>query len=474
MSALALLYVSITPFLAKRYSEKGRYYAWLIVVIGLIIPFRPSFASAIFTVDVGVSNSANNFVNAAAQTWVDGSVTLPPLVANANIEPIVSTFNITLWQSIGFFVWLIGMVAFVAYQAIKHYHFVKTAKRWSEPITNGQTLSLFHELKMEMGIKRQIDLCFSPCVGSPMMIGLIKPQILLPTEELAEGEKRFILKHELVHYKRYDLLYKYLVLIATAIHWFNPAVHLMTRAISVLCETSCDTEVIRNTNKDIRQKYSETIIGVIRYRSKTKLATALSTNFYGGKKDMKNRISSIMDTSKKRAGAFILFCALILTLGTGVVVATANASDNKNKETIVADYQSADITTPDKPTDFTAIESGVAVVIEIPEQNTSIEMTYEILTQESLAEMPAVSFEQAVLIGVNAIYNEFDFSVDGLTGGMLLIDIADGSKIWIGNIYSTELTAHSDSDELFHFSVDAETGEVISLYMNNEDAPFIG
>lgn len=39
MSALALFYMAVTPLLARRYSAKGRYYAWLIIVIGLIIPF---------------------------------------------------------------------------------------------------------------------------------------------------------------------------------------------------------------------------------------------------------------------------------------------------------------------------------------------------------------------------------------------------------------------------------------------------
>jgi len=43
MPALALFYMVITPLLARRYSAKGRYYAWLIIVIGLIISFRPQF-----------------------------------------------------------------------------------------------------------------------------------------------------------------------------------------------------------------------------------------------------------------------------------------------------------------------------------------------------------------------------------------------------------------------------------------------
>lgn len=52
MSALALFYMAVTPLLTKRYSVTGCYYTWLIVVIDLIIPFRPQFSNAIVKVDI--------------------------------------------------------------------------------------------------------------------------------------------------------------------------------------------------------------------------------------------------------------------------------------------------------------------------------------------------------------------------------------------------------------------------------------
>ena len=52
MSMLVLFYMATTPLLEKRYSAKGRYYAWLVIVVGLIIPFRPQFTSAIVKVDM--------------------------------------------------------------------------------------------------------------------------------------------------------------------------------------------------------------------------------------------------------------------------------------------------------------------------------------------------------------------------------------------------------------------------------------
>ena len=351
MSGLALVYMTATPFLAKRYSEKWRYYAWLIIIVGLIIPFRPQHDFALFRVEVPSNVPPVIQTNGEAPSNFFPSITLPnfdlPPVGNttnydvvAYETPLSTGLNISfsVWQ-IAAAIWLTGVIAFIVFQGIKHYRFVKTARRWCESVKDEHILSLLESLKSEMGITRHISLHLCECVGSPMMVGLIKPRILLPSTELEHDELCFILKHELVHYKRKDLLYKYLVLAAMALHWFNPVVYLISRAINILCETSCDTEVVKSMDADMRLSYSETIIGVVKYQSRLK--TALSTNFYGGKKGMKNRISSIMDTRKKRAGAIIACLVLAFTMSTGLVfAATANSTEvygNTNINIAIAD-----------------------------------------------------------------------------------------------------------------------------------------
>jgi beta-lactamase regulating signal transducer with metallopeptidase domain len=317
MSALALLYMASTSLLSKQYTERSRYYAWLIIVIGLIIPFRPQFSNAIVSINLPNETAAS-------------------VIQAGNETRVAVAYRIAWWQ-IAATVWLAGVIISFACHAIKHYRFVKMTRRWSWNITDAQALTLFASLKKEMGIARQIGLFVCQCVDSPMMIGFARPQIFLPTAELTRDELRFILKHELVHYKRKDLLYKYLVLAATAMHWFNPIVYLMAKAIDTLCELSCDAEVVRSTDTDTRQRYSETIIGVVKFQSK--LRTALSTNFYGGKKDMKNRISSIMDTSRKKAGIVITGLILLLTMCTRTAVsespkAGANVNSNNDEEAL--------------------------------------------------------------------------------------------------------------------------------------------
>jgi len=322
MSILAIIYMAATPLLKKRYSEKGRYYTWLIIIIGLIIPFRPQWNQAIVVMEMPMQaiRATEPFIGGTLLLDHDAATFMP--IENTVI-PYAGLGISWPWWQVCFILWLAGMLFLVLYQGIRHYLFMKMVRRWRESITDRQVLSTFENLKSEMGITKRVCVYVCPLVSGPMLIGIFNPRILLPTVESAKDELQFILKHELVHYKRKDLLYKILVLLAAAIHWFNPIVHLSVRAINLLCETSCDTEVVTGTDADTRQMYSEAIVGVVKYQSTLK--TALSTNFYGGKKGMKNRISSIMDTGKKKAGVLVMGAALILTLGTSAVFA-ANAA----------------------------------------------------------------------------------------------------------------------------------------------------
>ena len=343
MSALALLYMSAMPLLAKHYSEKGRYYAWLIIMVGLIIPFRPQWNNTLFSVET--PSNTSSIVQASSDTPIRF---FPPITFhNIDLQPMdnIAISNsaadstatllftaLSVWQILGA-IWLAGVIVFIAYHSIKHLRFTKMTCRWGKNVTDVHVLSLLESLTSDMGIARQIPVYICPCVGSPMMVGLIKPRILLPrlhgraaskgsdqpTLELSQDELCFILKHELVHYKRKDLLYKYLVLTATALHWFNPIVCLIAKAVSVQCETSCDAEVLQSADIDTRRLYGETIIGVVKYQAKRK--TILSTNFYGGKQGMSKRISSIMDMRKKKAGVLLFCIVLVFAMSTSFFVA---------------------------------------------------------------------------------------------------------------------------------------------------------
>jgi beta-lactamase regulating signal transducer with metallopeptidase domain len=316
MSVVALLYMAFAPLASRRYSEKWRYYMWLIIALGFVILFRPSPSNTVVSLEIPIPVVMPVFfVETVADMNAAASV-----IAATTTESIPST-TIPWWQ-IAFAIWLGGAIIFPGYHIVSHIRFMKTVRRWSERVEDAQTLALFEQVKAELGIKNQATLYTSP-FGSPMAIGIFKFKIFLPQTDIEPSELHFILTHELIHCKRMDLLYKYLVMAVRSIHWFNPVTHLMAREIDMLCETSCDAEVVQGAAHNTRQSYSEALIGVAQHQSKLK--TAFSTNFYMGRNGMKTRISTIMDTGKKRTALFVACILAMLTIGTGFVFATTHA-----------------------------------------------------------------------------------------------------------------------------------------------------
>ena len=334
MSALAVLYMAFMPLLAKRYSEKGRYYTWLVFIVGLIVPFRPQFGNAV----VNVSAPAQGGASAPGVQFGNGAPFAIVIPVPSGVAAPLSAPSAVNWWQIAAAVWIGGAVVFLLFHVIRHLRFMKMAARWSEPVADGRALAAFRDLQAELGITKQMELYSCSVANSPMIAGFAKPRILIPSANLAHDELLFILKHELIHYKRKDLYYKCLVLLAAAIHWFNPIVYVIVRAVEAGCELSCDAEVVKRTDAATRQQYTETIIGTIRYKSNMK--TAFSINYLGGMNGMKKRLFSIMDTRPKKLGAFILCVAVAAIAVSGSLL--AYTSDYGSPDDTQADVAQAD------------------------------------------------------------------------------------------------------------------------------------
>jgi beta-lactamase regulating signal transducer with metallopeptidase domain len=330
MSVLALFYMALTPLLAKRYAEKWLDYAWAAIMTGFVVPFRPRFDHALFRLELSAANGTPLFSPAG-----NSALPAPPAV-------FAVPAHIT-WQQTAFIVWLAGAALFLAYHAARHWRFVKMTARWSADIADRPARALFQELKSEMGVSARIGLYRCSCVHTPMLVGLTAPRVLLPDRDFAADDLRLILKHELVHYIRKDLWRKCLTLLAAAIHWFNPVVYLAAKAAAAQCEISCDALVLTGADFERRKRYGEAVIGMV--RNGAKLRTSLSTHFYGGKRNMKNRVFSIMDTKRKKTGVTILCSAVAGMIAAGAVFAAATADESVGAMTVISNNQTGQIST---------------------------------------------------------------------------------------------------------------------------------
>ncbi len=178
------------------------------------------------------------------------------------------------------------------------------------------------------GIGGEIRLLASPLAQSPMLVGFFRPTILLPSEHLPDGNARFILAHELTHFRRKDLWKKLLFLMVRCAHWFNPIVYLLNRDFSRWLETSCDEQVVSSLDRDQRKEYGRLLIDCApasRYAG-----PKLYVSFASCRYKLKRRISIMLNSDKKSRSLLGLVLAVALVVGCLATTALAASVDNDN------------------------------------------------------------------------------------------------------------------------------------------------
>ena len=97
-------------------------------------------------------------------------------------------------------------------------------------------------------------------VLSPMIVGFLRPTILLPTLPYSREEYRLILLHELVHWKNGDLWVRLFVEIFCVCFWWNPLVYFLRRDLSRTLELKCDAKVLKGKTPQEEKTYRNALV----------------------------------------------------------------------------------------------------------------------------------------------------------------------------------------------------------------------
>ena len=79
-------------------------------------------------------------------------------------------------------------------------------------------------------------------------------------EQLSDQELRLVVRDELVHVQRLDVLQNWLLILLQALHWFNPLVWLALRRMRSDRELVCDAVVLRHLDPTEQREYGATLI----------------------------------------------------------------------------------------------------------------------------------------------------------------------------------------------------------------------
>ncbi|MBT1700739.1 hypothetical protein KK083_27865 [Fulvivirgaceae bacterium PWU4] len=169
-------------------------------------------------------------------------------------------------------------------------------------------------LARQLGINRAITLAQSARIHSPMVIGCLKPIVLVPMGMLAglpaeQIETIFI--HELAHIRRHDYIINLVQSFVETIFFFNPFVWIISGIIRREREFCCDDTVIAKHGSALVYARALTQLEEARL---TKAAFALS--LAENKNQLLNRIKRIMEKSAKNySGRDRLIPAALLVVG---------------------------------------------------------------------------------------------------------------------------------------------------------------
>ena len=329
-----------SKFLGKRYGAKWRYLLWLVVAVRLCIPVQLSLPDFMMGMRMEVP-SVQNGTRAVLETknpeylaqsdadkaqmeefrtFADEEATHYMLHVDFTAEDDHDFFDFFLaYPDV---LWMLGVFLFLAWQVQKYSSFKKMLQRNRRKIMDAAVLETYYTLCKEMELKKRPDFYFCEPLPSPLCVGFIHPAVYINSEDREEGDLRLILKHELTHCKKKDLWFKGVLMLARALHFFNPFVHWMAKLAEKDMELSCDMAVMENCDMKEREAYSMAILRTVKEANSKNMG--MSTAFSGGKEELKARFENIFDmTAKKRGIALFTAVALPVCGGTAFVGCTA-------------------------------------------------------------------------------------------------------------------------------------------------------
>ena len=297
-TALTLLLTAIKPITRKFLSSKWHYYLWLIVLVAMIVPFR-------FTEQVSQQPNENISIYSPIQESFHGEFNEMVGESNDNqmgIIDFLKLFADAQMQTIAM-IWIAGACLMFLSKLLSYGLFMVELRKNTEVISCPE-LKRFTDKNI---ITRAGDK-----FSSPLMVGVFRPILLLPKVSMTEEQLNNVLSHEMIHYRRKDILYKWFVCLVKCIHWFNPAIYYVSKQIDIECELSCDAAVVKNMTDEEQTRYIDTIITLLAAGNRKQVT--ITTGMVSDKKTLQRRFTMIKNKIKMSKKTVIIVAVLTLAI----------------------------------------------------------------------------------------------------------------------------------------------------------------
>ena len=482
-ASIMILFVLLTRLALRKAPKIFSYALWAVVLFRLLCPV--SITTGFSLLGLLDTPAVENSQHTTAMEYIpydvvhtpDPEVRLPvPPVINEVVNEALPQEHAALGAdplegelAIGSFVWLLGIGAMAVYSVVSY---------------------LLLRRKLLGAVLLRDNIYLADGIGSPFVMGFIRPKIYLPSS-LSEQEQGYIILHEQHHIRRGDHLIKALAFIALCIHWFNPLVWVAFLLSSKDMEMSCDEAVVKKLGEGIRADYSASLLSLATGRR-----IIAGTPLAFGEGDTKSRIKNMLNWKKPKT--WIIFAALIACVAAIVFCAANPPRDPAKDESMV--LWEVDCEYPDAVVDIVNdyVIQQIEYYNDLGSSETAISGEYSILEAKvvNLRQIVATGFAdekrtvELYLVEYRLLPSEPDHVV--IAGGMqmedgwitewgstgqpylaLLCDWSSGEEVWtlIGVTNTDQIDTDYNTAEMlaqYHDKYDAAAMELYKAYLNDK------
>lgn len=278
-SLLAGILLALKRWTGKQFSPTWQYVLWVGVLLVMVVPVSVKVPALVQPLQE--KQVVQTVPLPAEQTMTEQPAPVDTVEAPAG-EILPFTEETALppvpWWDVLAVLWVLGALGSLGYRLTGYFRFGRYIRRTGKP--------------MELaGVPKRLRVCKTSAAVSPMVMGMIRPTLILPETALTESRLPYVLRHELVHYRRGDIFWRWLAVLATSIHWFNPVVYVAAAQMQEACEISCDWCVVRSMEQAKRDDYMRVILELLAEAMAKK--QILTTQMASEKKQLQRRFTMI-------------------------------------------------------------------------------------------------------------------------------------------------------------------------------------
>lgn len=312
-SILVIFLIIIRAVLKNKLPKRFFAAVWAVVVLRFIIPFSipvqiPSLSS---DYSIPFVDKLNGTAISAGSFDYDGNFNYYYDFSHAEAAKVQDLNGLLIAVSL-----IITFILILAFTAI---HF-NARKKYADslPYENEELIAFINSYNL----RRRISLRYSDKISAPITYGVIKPVIVLPKACAKENFEHIecIIAHEMAHIRFFDVLYKWIIMVVTALYWYNPFVWLMFFLSERDIEVACDIEAIEKSGCT-GEIYSGLLIGLEEKRCVDIYARGFSAGA------IKKRIKAIL--KNKKSGIVGAVIAITLSVCSFTVFASAHTGVNQ-------------------------------------------------------------------------------------------------------------------------------------------------